>query len=136
MTKRNFSLFRVLTSFIFIYAGTNHLLQPGKILGKVAKGWAYQLLDMPSAFSVSIGLSGVVMIVFGVLLSIGYKQRVAALVLLAVLIPITLMAQLDNLQDLGPFFKNVALTGSLIFIINYKAHEVQKPLVRSYGPAR
>jgi putative oxidoreductase len=125
MTNRYFQLFRVLTSFIFIYAGTNHLLQPEKILGKVAKGSAYQLLNMPSAFSVSIGLSGVAMIVFGVLLSIGYKQRLAALV-----------AQLDNLQDLGPFFKNVALTGSLIFIINYKAHEVQKPLVRSYGPAR
>ena len=136
MSKRNFQLFRVLTSFIFIYAGTNHLLHPEKILAKVAKGTAYQLLNMPSVFSVSILWSGVAMVVFGVLLSIGYKQRLAALVLLAMLIPITLMAQLDNLHDLGPFFKNMALTGSLLFILNYKAHEIQKPLVRPYGTAR
>lgn len=133
MTNRNFIVFRMLTSFIFIYAGTNHLLHPQKILGKVSKGAAYQLLDMPSFFSVSILLSGLAMIVFGVLLSVGYRQRLAALVLLGILIPITLMAQLDNLNDLGPFFKNIAITGSLLFIINHKNHEVQKPLVRPIG---
>jgi putative oxidoreductase len=133
MTNRNFIVFRMLTSFIFIYAGTNHLLQPQKILGKVSKGAAYQLLDTPSFFSFSILLSGVAMIVVGVLLCVGYRQRLAALVLLGILIPITLMAQLDNLNDLGPFFKNIAITGSLLFIINHKNHEVQKPLVRPIG---
>ena len=37
--------------------------------------------------------------------------------------------QLDNLKDLGPFFKNVAIAGSLLFIFNYKQNENKNPVI-------
>lgn len=66
------------------------------------------------------------MVIAGILLAAGFKQKWAASLLLLMLIPITLIVQLENLNDLGPFFKNVAIAGSLLFIINYKKHEVEK----------
>jgi putative oxidoreductase len=69
--------------------------------------------------------SGAVMVMAGMALLIGYKSRVAAWLLLAMLIPITISTQLENLNDLGPFFKNVAITGSLLLIINRKKYETK-----------
>lgn len=63
------------------------------------------------------------MVVAGMALLLGYKSKTAAWLLLAVLVPITLSTQLENMNNLGPFFKNVAITGSLLFIINRKKHE-------------
>lgn len=63
------------------------------------------------------------MIVAGLMLAAEWKDRKAAIALLIVLIPITISVQLDNLKDLGPFFKNVAIAGSLFFIINHKQNE-------------
>ena len=116
MSNRSFVLFRALTSFIFIYAGTNHLLHPEKILAKVIKSSTYKMLDDPSFFSISIVASGIAMAIAGLLLLIGFKQRFAALSLLHLLIPITLVVQLEDFNDLGPFFKNIAIAGSLLFI--------------------
>lgn len=120
---RSFVFFRALTSSIFIYAGMNHLLQPGKILGKISKSGAYELLNSPAFFSASILLSGIAMVAAGLLLLAGIKQKLAAITLLLILVPITLTVQLDNLHDLGPFFKNVAIAGSLLLIINNKSNE-------------
>lgn len=120
---KSFVLFRALTSSIFIYAGTNHLFQHEKILNKVARSRLFQMLDSHTLFSAAIQVSGIAMIVAGIFLLIGFKQRMAALLLLLILIPITLTVQLDNLADLGPFFKNIAIAGSLLFIINYKPNE-------------
>lgn len=120
MSKLNFVVFRALTSSIFIYAGTNHLFQPEKTLNKVAKSRLYKILSSPDLFSASITVSGIAMVIAGILLLIGIKQKTAALLLLLILIPITLTVQLENLYDLGPFFKNIAIAGSLLFIINYK----------------
>lgn len=71
------------------------------------------------------------MFIGGVALLLGYKNKTAAIILLVMLIPITLSVQLDKLSDLGPFFKNVAIAGSLLFIINSKSNEDQTPVVRS-----
>ena len=70
----------------------------------------------------------------GIALLAGYKNRLAAMVLLIMLIPITLTVQLDNFSDLGPFFKNVAIAGSLLFIINYKSNEHETSVARSSNP--
>ena len=136
MSNKSFVLFRALTSSIFIYAGTNHLLQPEKILIKAAKSRAFEIMNNPTLFSASIQLSGIVMIIAGILLLIGFKQRIAALLLLLILIPITLTVQLENLADLGPFFKNVAIAGSLLFIINYKSNESETSVAYTRIPVR
>lgn len=134
MSMKNFVLFRALTSSIFIYAGTNHLFQHEKILTKVSKSRAFEMLDNPAIFSTSIQLSGVAMIIAGILLALGFKQKLAALVLLLILIPITLTVQLENLADLGPFFKNVAIAGSLLFIINHQSNESKTPVAHTRIP--
>lgn len=126
MTQQHFQLFRSFTSFIFIYAGIKHLMHTEGILKRVAASTFYQQMPYEGLFRSAILLSGVVLMVAGLALFIGYKSKVAAWLLLAILVPITLTTQLENLNDLGPFFKNVAIAGSLIFIINRKKYENTK----------
>ena len=134
MRKDPLTILRVFTSLIFIYASTNHFFQHEKIFGKISKTAAYQLIQNESFFQVSILLSGIAMLIGGIALLAGYKKKIAAIVLLVMLIPITLTVQLDNLSDLGPFFKNVAIAGSLLFIINYKSNEIETSVVSSNNP--
>lgn len=50
---------------------------------------------------------------------VGYKTKWAAMVLMAVLTPITLTVQVGQITTLGPLFKNIAiLVGLLFFILN------------------
>lgn len=121
----SFTLFRALTSFIFIYAGSRHLLHADKILGRLQTTSLYQLLPQPEVFNYTIIASGLVMILAAVFLVLGRFQKWAATVLLFVLVAITLTIQLQDLNDLGPFFKNVAIAGSLLFIIQSKKHDTQ-----------
>jgi putative oxidoreductase len=131
MKENAFNILRAFTSLIFIYASTNHFFQSEKILGRLSKTVAYQFMQNETLFKASIILSGIVMFIGGVALLFGYKSRIAAIALLAMLIPITLTVQLDNLSDLGPFFKNVAISGSLFFIINSRSHEIKTSVARS-----
>ena len=135
MSKTPFTILRVFTSLIFIYASTNHFFQPGKILARLSKTAVYQFIQNETLFEVSILLSGIGMFAGGIALLAGYKNRVAAFVLLIMLIPITLSVQLDNFNDLGPFFKNVAIAGSLLFIINSKSNEIKTSVIRSSNTA-
>lgn len=136
MRKHPFTVLRVFTSLIFIYASTNHFFYSEKIFGKISKTAAYQWIQNESLFKVSILLSGIVMFAGGLALLAGYKNKLAAMLLLVMLVPITLTVQLENLGDLGPFFKNVAIAGSLLFIINYKSNEIKTSVVRSCNTSR
>lgn len=60
-------------------------------------------------------LSGVVMLIGGIALAIGFKTRLSALLLIACLIPITIAVQLEP-NSTGPLFKNISIFGSLIYI--------------------
>ena len=131
MRKKPFIVLRVFTSLIFIYASTNHFLQQEKIFGKISKTAAYQFIQAESLFRAAILFSGVAMLIGGVALLAGYKSKAAAIILLMMLIPITLTVQLDNFTDLGPFFKNVAIAGSLLFIIYSRSNDIKTPVVRS-----
>lgn len=125
MKTSPFAIHRGFTSLIFIYASGNHFLQSDKIFSKVSRTAAYHLVQNKSLFDACIMLSGMAMLVAGIALLAGYKNKLAAIVLLIMLIPITLTVQLNNFNDLGPFFKNVAIAGSLLFIINYKQNEIK-----------
>lgn len=130
ISKINFILFRALTSLIFIYAGLNHFLKAEKIFTRISKSDLYGMIPNENLFKTAIFMSGFIMVTGGVFLLIGFMQRKVSLALIIMLIPITLTVQLDNLNDLGPFFKNVAITGSLIFILNFKQYETQTSPVR------
>lgn len=121
--QTSFVLFRVFTSFIFLYAGVKHLLHPEKIFSRIKESTLYGFLPQAQLFHFSILLTGVLMIAGALLLLAGKFQKQAALVLLLMLINITLSVQLENLNDLGPFFKNVAIAGSLIYIINFSKND-------------
>lgn len=81
-----------------------------------------------------IYISGIIMLLASAFLAAGWHQKIAAMILLLILFPITILVQLDNLKDLGPFFKNIAKAGSLLLIINYNKHENKKSgVVPSYA---
>ncbi len=124
MTKNLYLSFRVLTSLIFITAGIGHVFNPGKVLKRVEASTIYEWLPMPSLFLLAVMISGVIMLAGGISLITNFRVKWAATALLLMLIPITLSVQLENLDDLGPFFKNVAISGSLIVLIKINKHEI------------
>ncbi len=127
MTRNwHFVLFKVLTSFIFLYAGFKHLFQAEKVFGRIQQCSLYQWAPSKTLFTTLVTTSGVVMILAAILLLTGKFQKWAAGILLIVLAGITLTIQLENLNDLGPFFKNVAIAGSLLFLLKNNHYELQK----------
>lgn len=122
----HFVLFRALTSLIFLYAGFKHLLHAEKIFGRIQQCSLYKLMPSQALFTLLVTVSGVVMIVAAAFLLVGKYQKWAAAILLIVLAGITLTIQLEDLNDLGPFFKNVAIAGSLLFLFKNNHYEFQK----------
>ena len=104
-------------SGIFLVAGAGHLLNVEGTVNKMdqasLKGMAYAIGN-PEYMVI---LSGIVMVIAGISLIIGYKTRYAAAVLALVLIPITITVQVGQMSSLGPLFKNVAIMGALLFFI-------------------
>ncbi|TYB76593.1 DoxX family protein [Bizionia saleffrena] len=117
ISRRSIQLLRVFVSGIFLVAGTNHLLHIDKTVQRVEsasfKGLAYFFGD-PKWLVI---LSGIVMLTAGFIFLMGYKTKWAALILMAVLIPITLTVQVGQITTLGPLFKNIAIFGGLLFFI-------------------
>ncbi|MEP6263079.1 MAG: DoxX family protein [Gillisia sp.] len=108
---------RILLSGIFLVAGANHLFNVEGTVNKMdqasLKGMAYAIGN-PEYLVI---LSGIVMLIAGISLLIGFKTRYAAAVLALVLIPITITVQVGQMSSLGPLFKNVAIMGALLFFI-------------------
>jgi len=117
INRRSIQLLRVLVSGIFLVAGLNHLLEVEKTAKRIAhanfKGIAH-LFGEPQLLII---LSGITMMSAGFLFLIGYKTKWAAIILMAVLIPITLTVQVGQITTLGPLFKNIAILGGLLFFI-------------------
>ena len=117
VSRLSIQLLRVLVSGIFLVAGTNHLLHTEKTVMKMEqanfKGVAY-FFGEPKWLII---LSGIVMLVAGFTFLIGFKTKWAAIILLAVLIPITLTVQVGQITTLGPLFKNIVILGGLLFFI-------------------
>ncbi|RXJ49679.1 DoxX family protein [Gelidibacter gilvus] len=117
ISRRSIQLLRILVSGIFLVAGLSHLLNVEKTAQRIEqasfKGLAIYFGD-PQWLII---LSGIVMLVAGFLFLIGYKTKWAAIILVAVLIPITLTVQVGQMTTLGPLFKNIAILGGLLFFI-------------------
>ncbi|AVR46536.1 hypothetical protein C7S20_15385 [Christiangramia fulva] len=117
VSYRSVQLFRILLSGIFLVASFNHILNLEKTLNRIDqarfKGIAY-FFGNPEYLVI---MSGIVMMMAGFCLLIGYKTRWAAVALAAVIIPITLTVQVGQIHTLGPLFKNIAILGGLLFFI-------------------
>lgn len=108
-------ILRVMLSLIFIVASTSHFFNTAGTVARIESanmGFIGNILGSPE---VAVILSGIAMLVAGIALLVGFKTRIAAMVLIAVLIPITLTIQVGQMSSLGPLFKNVAIFGGLIF---------------------
>ena len=126
MTKQQFMLFRSLSSLIFIYAGIKHIMNPDGIFKRLGASTVFTWMPNEILFRTAILVSGIIMVLGGLFLLAGFQTRRSAVVLLAMIIPITLTTQLENLNDLGPFFKNVAIAGSLLLISKTKIYDSKK----------
>lgn len=108
-------VFRVMLSLIFIVAGGNHLFVTSgvkeRLLNTDLGTWFITYLPTEPL----IILAGIGLCIGGLSLLVGFKTEWAALGLLAIIIPITVVVQTQGLQTLGPLFKNVGLTGGLIY---------------------
>lgn len=113
-------ILRIMLSLIFIVASISHFFNTENTVKRMENanmGFMGNILGSPETVVI---LSGIVMLIAGTSLLIGYKTRIAAIVLIAVLIPITLTIQVGQLTTLGPLFKNIAILGGLLFFsINF-----------------
>lgn len=104
-------------SGIFLVASVNHLINVEGTVNKMdqasLKGMAYAMGN-PEYMVI---LSGIVMLIAGISLLVGFKTRYAAAMLALVLIPITITVQIGQMSSLGPLFKNIAIMGALLFFI-------------------
>lgn len=117
-TQKNWptTCFRILLSLIFIVAGAGHYLNHTKILSRSLMTPIGQLIsNSPISLSLLVYLSGAGLLIGGLSLLFNYKRKIASLVLIVILIPITLTAQTAGEETLGPLFKNIAILGGLIF---------------------
>lgn len=110
-------LLRMMVSGIFLIAGFNHLVNTEKTVARIEKASFKGFAHFFGEPTILVILSGVAMLVAGISFLVGFKTRWAALVLIAILIPITLTIQVGQITTLGPLFKNVAILGGLLFFV-------------------
>ena len=117
VTRRSVQIFRMMLSGIFLVASFSHTIKVDKTVQRIEqarfKGIAY-FFGEPKLLVIA---SGIAMFIAGFALLLGYQTRWAAIILMAVLIPITLTIQVGQITTLGPLFKNIAILGGLIFFI-------------------
>lgn len=108
-------ILRIMLSLIFIVASTSHFFKLEQTVKRIEAANFSFIVNIVGTPEIAVILSGIVMLIAGVALLIGFKTRVSAIILITVLIPITLTIQVGQIATLGPLFKNVAILGGLIF---------------------
>lgn len=115
VSYRSVVILRIMLSLIFIVASTSHFFNTEKTVSRIENAnmkFIGYILGTPET---AVIISGIAMLIAGVSLLIGFKTRIASMVLIAVLIPITLTVQVGQVATLGPLFKNIAILGGLLF---------------------
>jgi putative oxidoreductase len=106
---------RIFYALIFVFGGANNLSKP-------AQGYA-QAAGVPMV-SILVPLAGVIAILGGLSIALGYKARVGAWLIVLFLVPVTIMMhafwkeldpQMMQQQQVN-FLKNVALLGAALMI--------------------
>ena len=117
-------LFRIMLSGIFIVAGINHLRQTKQTAARLESAPMGHLATYIADPHTLVLLASVPLIIAGIALLIGLFTPVAAMVLIAMIIPITLTVQIGDLSTMGPLFKNIGLTGGLLYFAAHGSHSV------------
>jgi len=111
---------RILFSFMFIMSGFGHFA--GR---KMMAGYA-QSKGVPMA-GFLVPASGVLALLGGLSILLGYQARLGAVLLIAFLVPVTFMmhpfwAEKDPMQKIHErvnFFKNLSLTGAALLVVYF-----------------
>src|SRR5690554_2826928 len=114
---RSVQLLRILVSGIFLVTGLNHLIEIEKTVSRIEAAQFKGFAAIFGNLELLVILSGIAMLIAGFSFMIGFKTRWAAIVLLAILIPISITIQVGQITTLGPLFKNIAIAGGLLFFI-------------------
>ncbi len=121
--KKAEGIFRIMLSLIFIVAGGNHLFVTSAVSGRLQNSDLGAWLTTYFSAELLVLLVGIGLVAGGLSLLLGFQTRLAALSLFLIIIPITIVIQLQGLHTLGPLFKNIGLMGGLIhFMANGSAH--------------
>lgn len=121
--KKAEGFFRVMLSLIFIVAGGNHLFATSAVSGRLQNSELGAWLTTYFSAELLVLLAGIGLLAGGLSLLLGFKTRLVALSLFLIIIPITIVIQLQGLHTLGPLFKNIGLMGGLIhFMANGSSH--------------
>lgn len=114
-------LARLLMSLIFIWSGIGKIVAFGNyVVYMTSKG-----MPVPSIFLI---LAIIVEILFGVLLLVGFKTRIASIVLFLYLIPVTFIfhafweyTDTEKQIQIFNFLKNLAIMGGLLAFVSVGA---------------
>lgn len=121
--KKAEGIFRIMLSLIFIVAGGNHLFATSAVSARLQNSDLGAWLTTYFSAELLVLLAGIGLVTGGILLLLGLQTRLAALSLFLIIIPITIVIQLQGLHTIGPLFKNIGLMGGLIhFMANGSAH--------------
>ena len=107
-------VFRVTTSLIFIVGGIGHFGAHDHMLERMAESPWRDVVNTIGDPSWLLWLSGVVFVIFGTTLALGFLTRISALLILATLIPVTIAVHVAP-GHMGPFLKNIAIMGALLY---------------------
>ena len=107
-------VFRVATSLIFIIGGIGHFAAHDHMLQRMGESPWRGVVGTIGDPSWLLWLSGVVFVIFGITLALGYLTRVSALLILVTLIPVTIAVHVAP-GHAGPLFKNIAIMGALLY---------------------
>lgn len=111
------TLGRGLFSLVFIAGGLQHLVATDDVVARLDAARLGYLAALAGPPRVLVLATGLVLIVAGLLLLAGRFAVPAAIVLAAVLVPISLTALAGTPGEMGPLMKNVALLGGLLQIV-------------------
>jgi putative oxidoreductase len=105
---------RALIAVIFIHSGIGKVLDFGGLQGAIAsKG--LPLAALVAVFTIAFQLIG------GITVMLGYKARIGAILLLAFLIPATVVFHnpIGDPSQLTQFMKNLAIIGGILMVVTY-----------------
>lgn len=115
-------------SGIFLVAGVNHVAFPGHVAKRLMQSPVHEHVLYFMNTEVLVVMTGVGLLAGGIFLLFNKFTRLAAMVLLVLLIPITISVQLQGWSTAGPLFKNVAIAGALLFFImnNFESNKIKR----------
>lgn len=124
VSKKSIVVLRLMLSGIFVVGGANHVLAPNGVAKRLMTSSMYEFFPSLIDPKFLVVASWVALLIGGFLLLTNQYTRYAAILLLALLIPITISVQMQGLETMGPLFKNVAIAEALLFFINNRFENV------------